>query len=36
LRLEPTRLFELAGENLALIPGLLDACRLLGPDAASA
>lgn len=36
VRLEPTRLFELAGENLALIPGLLDACRLLSPDAASA
>jgi hypothetical protein len=36
VRLEPTRLFELAGENLALIPGLLDACRLLSRDTTSA
>lgn len=36
VRLEPTRLFELAGENLALIPGLLDASRLLARDGAPA
>ncbi len=36
IRLEPTRLFELAGENLPLIPGLLDACRVLAPEASTA
>lgn len=35
VRLEPTRLFELAGENLSLIPGLLAASRLLSPERAS-
>jgi hypothetical protein len=33
VRIEPTRLFELAGENMGLIPGLLRACRLLSVDA---
>jgi len=36
VRLEPTRLFELAGENLTLIPGLLDASQLLARDSGSA
>lgn len=36
VRLEPTRLYEVAGENAALVPGLLDACSLLARDAASA
>lgn len=36
VRLEPTRLFELAGENLPLLPGLFAACRLLAPDRDSA
>ena len=36
VRLEPTRLFEVAGENPGLIPGLVDACRVLARDPASA
>ena len=35
VRLEPTRLFEVAGENVDLVPGLLDACTLLVPETAS-
>jgi HEAT repeat protein len=33
VRLESARLFELAGENLSLIPGLVTASRLLSPEA---
>jgi hypothetical protein len=29
VRIEPTRLFEVAGENVALVRGLLDACMLV-------
>jgi ATP:ADP antiporter, AAA family len=36
VRLEPTRLFELSAENPALIPGLLEASRLLARNASSA
>ena len=36
IRLEPTRLFEVAAENPGLILGLVDACRVLARDATSA
>jgi hypothetical protein len=36
IRLEPTRLFELAAENLGLVPGLLEAGLLLDPGTISA
>jgi hypothetical protein len=36
VRLEPTRLFELSAENPVLIPGLLEAGRLLARSAPSA
>lgn len=36
VRLEPTRLFEVAGESPTLIPGLLHACRTLGQGSSAA
>jgi HEAT repeat protein len=36
VRLEPTRLFEIAGENLGLVPGLLEASRRDAREAAAA